>query len=204
MMRRTEVDFSKILRDWDGFGVNYVEVAQTRDYQVDPQEYGGFSILTEAQRQEIIDLIFGEDGLKPGLVKMFLDPFHQKAPGAAVRPRDHDALDARHSYERGCGSPVLAAPTWPSSRPSTALRPGRPGRSSSGAETWTLPTRSTSASTSLPGPGTCWRSRAFPCGSSASTTRERTGCAGPWTAARPTGQATTTICIGPRSRSSSS
>ncbi len=66
MMRRTEVDFSKILRDWDGFGVNYVEAAQTRDYQVDPQEYGGFSILTETQRQEIIDLIFGEDGLKPG------------------------------------------------------------------------------------------------------------------------------------------
>ena len=87
MMRRTEVDFSKTLRDWDGFGVNYVEAAQTRDYKADPQEYGGFSILTEAQRQEIIALIFGEDGLKPGLVKMFLDPFHQKAPGA---PYDHE------------------------------------------------------------------------------------------------------------------
>mgnify|MGYP006295666355 CR=1 FL=1 len=81
MLRRTQVDFSKTVRDWDGFGVNYVEVAQTRDYEADPQEYGGFSILTEAQRREIIDLIFGDDGLKPGLVKMFLDSFHQPAPG---------------------------------------------------------------------------------------------------------------------------
>lgn len=81
-MRRTAVDFSRTLRDWDGFGVNYVEAAQTRDYRAAPQEYGGFSLLTEAQRGEILDLIFGEDGLKPGLVKMFLDPFHQEEPGS--------------------------------------------------------------------------------------------------------------------------
>jgi len=80
-MRRTQVDFSKTIRDWDGFGVNYVEVAQTRDYQADPQEYGGFSLLSEAQIQEIIDLTFGEDGLKPGLIKMFLDCYHQPEPG---------------------------------------------------------------------------------------------------------------------------
>ena len=82
MMRRTQIDFSKTLRDWDGFGVNYVEAAQTRDYEAYPQEYGGFSILNELQRQEIIDLIFGEDGLKPGLIKMFLDSFHQETPNA--------------------------------------------------------------------------------------------------------------------------
>ena len=46
-MRRTGVDFSKRIRDWDGFGVNYVEAAQTRDYRADPQEYGGFSLLIE-------------------------------------------------------------------------------------------------------------------------------------------------------------
>ena len=28
-MRTAHVDFSKKLRPWDGFGVNYVEVAQT-------------------------------------------------------------------------------------------------------------------------------------------------------------------------------
>jgi O-glycosyl hydrolase len=92
MLRRTQVDFSKPLRAWDGFGVNYVEVAQTRDYDADPQEYGGFSILTEGQRQEIIDLIFGEDGLKPGLVKMFLDPFHQPQPGPDY-DRAYDMID---------------------------------------------------------------------------------------------------------------
>jgi hypothetical protein len=76
---RATVDFSRHVRDWDGFGVNYVEVAQTRDYNADPQEYGGFSILSEQKRREIIDLIFGAEGLKPGLLKIFLDPFHEPA-----------------------------------------------------------------------------------------------------------------------------
>lgn len=80
-MRKALVDFTRKLRVWDGFGVNYVEAAQTRDYFTEPQDYGGFSILSEVQRQEIIELIFGDDGLKPGLVKMFLDPFHQPEPG---------------------------------------------------------------------------------------------------------------------------
>lgn len=78
-MRRIQVDFSKKLRDWDGFGVTYVETAQTPDYDIYPQDYGGFGILHETDRSKILDMIFGEDGLKPGLTKMFLDPFHQKA-----------------------------------------------------------------------------------------------------------------------------
>lgn len=32
-------------------------------------------------------MIFGEDGLKVGLVKMFYDPFHQTTPGGAY---DHE------------------------------------------------------------------------------------------------------------------
>ncbi len=81
------VDFTQTLQDWDGFGVNYVEVAQTIDYENDPQEYGGFSLLTEEERQEILYMIFGEDGLKPSIVKMFYDPFHQEATDA---PFDHE------------------------------------------------------------------------------------------------------------------
>ena len=77
---RTEVDFDHKLRVWDGFGFNYVETAQTMDYSEDPQEYGGFSLLDENEKQEIIELIFGGDGLKVGLVKMFHDPWHQKTP----------------------------------------------------------------------------------------------------------------------------
>ena len=94
-MLKAHVDFSKKIREWDGFGVNYVEAAQTRDYAADPQEYGGFSLLTETQRQEIIALIFGEDGLKPGVVKMFLDSFHQAEPGTDYNLNDpHIDLDA--------------------------------------------------------------------------------------------------------------
>lgn len=76
-----EVDFDFKLREWDGFGVNYVQTAHTKDYSEWPQEYGGFSLLPEAERDTIADMIFGSDGLKPGLVKMFLDPLHQKKPG---------------------------------------------------------------------------------------------------------------------------
>ncbi len=71
------VRFDKHLRDWDGFGINYVQVAQTRDYKADPQEYGGFRLLTEEQRHQVMEMIFGVDGLRPGVLKMFLDPYHE-------------------------------------------------------------------------------------------------------------------------------
>jgi hypothetical protein len=71
------VDFGRRLQDWDGFGVNYVQARHTRDYSVFPQDYGGFSWLDEAQRRKVIDLVFGDDGLQPGLLKMFCDSFHE-------------------------------------------------------------------------------------------------------------------------------
>ena len=76
-----QVDFSQHLQDWDGFGVTYVQTAHTQDYEEYPQDYGGFSLLDEDEKAEIIEMIFGNNGLKPGLVKMFLDPLHQKDPG---------------------------------------------------------------------------------------------------------------------------
>jgi len=85
---RAEVDFATKLQSWDGFGFNYVETAQTRDYAADPQDYGGFSLLTETDRRKIVDLVFGDDGLRVGLLKMFLDPWHQKEPGG---PYDHES-----------------------------------------------------------------------------------------------------------------
>lgn len=36
-MIRVQVYFSRKIRLWDGFGVNYVEAAQTRDYGADPR-----------------------------------------------------------------------------------------------------------------------------------------------------------------------
>ena len=81
------VKFDQKIREWDGFGFNYVETAQTPDYKEFPQEYGGFSLLDEKEKSEIIDLIFGKDGLKVGLVKMFYDPFHQSEPGGVF---DHE------------------------------------------------------------------------------------------------------------------
>lgn len=72
-MLRARVDFAKHLRAWDGFGVNYVAAAQTRDWSQWPQDYGSFELLSEKDRQQIIDLIFGDDGLKPTIGKMFID-----------------------------------------------------------------------------------------------------------------------------------
>ena len=54
-----EIDFSHKMREWDGFSFNYIETAQTLDYATDPQEYGGFSLLDENEKRQIIDLIFG-------------------------------------------------------------------------------------------------------------------------------------------------
>lgn len=85
---KAEVDFSKKLRPWDGFGFNYVETAQAIDYARDKQEYGGFSLLKEEDRQQILQMVFGEDGLKVGLLKMFHDPHHQQA---ANGPFDHES-----------------------------------------------------------------------------------------------------------------
>ncbi|MGB4727223.1 MAG: hypothetical protein WBH86_07445 [Thermogutta sp.] len=84
---RVEVDFGKKFQVWDGFGFNYVEACQTRDYAANPQDYGGFSILDVTKKKEIIELVFGEEGLKVALIKMFLDPFHQLRPGD---PYDHE------------------------------------------------------------------------------------------------------------------
>ena len=71
------VYFDQTIRPWHGFGVNYVEAAQTRDYKLYEQDYSGFSFASEETRQQVLELIFGEDGLRPGLTKMFLDPFHE-------------------------------------------------------------------------------------------------------------------------------
>lgn len=73
MKAQLKVNFNKKLREWDGFGINYVAAAQTRDYRKWPQDYGSFGLLSENDRQQIIDLIFGDDGLKPSIGKMFID-----------------------------------------------------------------------------------------------------------------------------------
>lgn len=88
-----QVDFGRKLQAWDGFGINYVEVAQTRDYQKQPQEYGGFSTLTEEKRKQILDMIFGPEGLRPSLIKMFLDPWHEGVTRAQQDNRDPHVID---------------------------------------------------------------------------------------------------------------
>lgn len=90
-----EVDFNEKLQDWDGFGFNYVETAQTRDYGNWRQDYGGFSLLTDGQKQEILDLVFGKEGLQVQIVKMFLDPWHQKEAGGAF---DHESTTEHMRY----------------------------------------------------------------------------------------------------------
>lgn len=82
-----EVDFSFPLQEWDGFGVNYVECAQTFDYLNYPQDYGGFNVLKPGDRDSVLNMVFGPNGLQPALVKMFLDPLHQKQPGGVY---DHE------------------------------------------------------------------------------------------------------------------
>lgn len=81
------IRFDRPIREWHGFGVNYVESAQTRDYSLYQQDYSGFSFASEESRQLIMEMIFGEDGLRPGLTKLFLDPFHE---GKSKDENDND------------------------------------------------------------------------------------------------------------------
>ncbi len=82
------VDFSDSLRPWDGFGVNYVQSAQWRGYNTARfEDYGGFHQFDENERREIFELVFGDNGLKPSLLKMFLDPYHE---GLTKAQNDND------------------------------------------------------------------------------------------------------------------
>lgn len=100
MSRQLIVDFSHKIRNWDGFGFNYVQAAQTRDILNHPQEYGGFSLLSETDRETILDMVFGDDGLKPGVIKMFLDSFHQDELGEGYN-FDPNHLDMA-AYDHMC------------------------------------------------------------------------------------------------------
>ena len=90
-----QVNFDQPLREWDGFGVTYVQTAHTGDYKKYPQDYGGFSLLDSTKKAEIIDLIFGNDGLKPGIAKIFLDPLHQ----SVQRGNYNHELSTRYLFE---------------------------------------------------------------------------------------------------------
>ena len=85
--RKVLIDMGRPINEWDGFGVNYVESSRSRDPVNFPEDYSGFSMLQEHQRQEILDLIFGADGLKPDILKMFTDPFRE---GKSLADNDND------------------------------------------------------------------------------------------------------------------
>ncbi len=122
-MRRAHIAFDRPLHLWDGFGVNYVETCQTRDYAAQPQDYGGFSTLDADARAAICDRVFGPDGLRPGTAKMFLDPWHQADPDG---PFDHETTTRwmrafvreglRRTRERGDDLSILTTlygpPAW--------------------------------------------------------------------------------------------
>ncbi|NLE02274.1 MAG: hypothetical protein GX640_20620 [Fibrobacter sp.] len=61
-MLRAQIDFSKKLRDWDGFGISYhpSEIAQI-------QENPG-----------VIESLFGHEGLKAAILQIFLGPHNQE------------------------------------------------------------------------------------------------------------------------------
>lgn len=81
------IRFDRPVRPWHGFGVNYVEAAQTRDYGRFQQDFSGFSFASEESRKQVLEMIFGADGLRPGLTKLFLDPFHE---GMSKAGNDND------------------------------------------------------------------------------------------------------------------
>jgi hypothetical protein len=76
-MFRAYVDFTKKIRVWDGFGLQYLETFDIPDISKKHQDYGGFSLLSHDDRNRVSQLLFGNDGPKPAILRIFLDPFHQ-------------------------------------------------------------------------------------------------------------------------------
>ncbi|NLG15861.1 MAG: hypothetical protein GX556_00865 [Fibrobacter sp.] len=70
-MLRSHVDFSKILRPWDGFGVTLNSIPSLSLPQ-NINSAGEPDISTHP------GLYFGTDGLQANIVRIYLDPFHQK------------------------------------------------------------------------------------------------------------------------------
>lgn len=97
--RAARIAFDQPRQAWDGFGFNYVETCQTRDYGRDPQDYGGLAGLTDGERERVFEAVFGRDGLRPNVMKLFLDPWHQAGPGAAFDHRGTTAQMRRFARE---------------------------------------------------------------------------------------------------------
>ncbi len=70
MTAEIKVNFDQHLQVWDGFGCNYVEMSHSRAGAY--EDYGSFSEMSDANKEKILDLTFGADGLQPSVIKMFL------------------------------------------------------------------------------------------------------------------------------------
>lgn len=69
-------------------GVTYVEALSTRNYSSWQQDYGGFSILNQSSIDQIMHMVFDkDDGWRPGIMKMFLDSWHE---GVTIDDNDND------------------------------------------------------------------------------------------------------------------
>jgi len=129
------VDFGTAIRTWDGFGLNYIEAGHTNDPVKDYEDYGGFSRLSETQRQKVMDLLHGsldsskpDEGLQIGLHKIFLEPHHQSALDApfvgasASTPMTRYFLQEtlKRRKARGAGLEIVTtyygAPAWATAR----------------------------------------------------------------------------------------
>jgi len=77
-VRELGVDFTRRLRHWDGFGVNYVEMTHSRNG--DYEDYGSFSLISASDRERALEAVFGNGGLRPGVVKLFLNPYLLEEP----------------------------------------------------------------------------------------------------------------------------
>lgn len=56
--------------------------------------------MDEKKKREIIEFVFGDDGLQPALIKMFLDPLHQHEVGGAYN-HETATKNMRYSVIRG-------------------------------------------------------------------------------------------------------
>ena len=93
-MLRAYVDFSKRLRDWDGFGITY-----TGGVRRIPQSEKVFMSLQQENRLRLLESLFGSDGMRAAIIRLYLDPAYDLLSQPYRSPEESTINVSEYAFE---------------------------------------------------------------------------------------------------------
>ncbi len=117
-MIRAYVDFSKVIREWDGFGVCFSN-RNCMKSDIDPYLFKlDFQYLSKSNQNKIADLIFGSEGLRVGLIKTYINSYQLKKTnvkyndGTTLNLSDFSFNPFDKSTQLFCDSAIDVSAKW--------------------------------------------------------------------------------------------